>query len=157
MICDTLEQLHLYKGFHKNLDTAIAFLAAHPLDTLPLGRTEVDGDEVFINVMDADLKPHTGSHAEYHRLYADLQIGVEPVIFGVGTGVGFEIGIHHIDEHLVAVHFGTAQRQGIQRVCSQKRNGRVEVFVEPFIQMQLFQGIADHTLFPPKKKRPPPL
>ena len=74
MICDTLDQLHLYKGFHKNLDTAIEFLAAHPLETLPLGRTEVDGDEVFINVMDADLKPHTGSHAEYHRLYADLQI-----------------------------------------------------------------------------------
>ena len=74
MICDTLDQLHLYKGFHKNLDTAIEFLAAHPLDILPLGRTEVDGDEVFINVMDADLKPHTGSHAEYHRLYADLQI-----------------------------------------------------------------------------------
>ena len=74
MICDTLDQLHLYKGFHKNLDTAIEFLAAHPLDSLPLGRTEVDGDEVFINVMDADLKPHTGSHAEYHRLYADLQI-----------------------------------------------------------------------------------
>ena len=74
MICDTLDQLHLYKGFHKNLDTAIEFLAAHPLDTQPLGRTEVDGDEVFINVMDADLKPHTGSHAEYHRLYADLQI-----------------------------------------------------------------------------------
>ena len=74
MICDTLDQLHLYKGFHKNLDTAIEFLAAHPLDTLPLGRTEVDGDEVFINVMDADLKPHTDSHAEYHRLYADLQI-----------------------------------------------------------------------------------
>ena len=75
MICDTLDQLHLYKGFHKNLDTAIEFLAAHPLDTLPLGRTEVDGDEVFINVMDADLKPHTGSHAEYHRLYADRQKG----------------------------------------------------------------------------------
>ena len=28
------------------------------------------------------------------------------------SGVGFEIGIHHIDEHLVAVHFGTSQRQG---------------------------------------------
>ena len=42
----------------------------------------------------------------------NLQIGVEPVIFSVGTGVGFEIGIHHIDEHLVAVHFGTSQRQG---------------------------------------------
>ena len=85
MICDTLDQLHLYKGFHKNLDTAIAFLAVHPLDTLPLGRTEVDGDEVFINVMDADLKPHTGSHAEYHRLYADLQIDLTG-----GEGWGYE-------------------------------------------------------------------
>ena len=85
MICDTLDQLHLYKGLHKNLDTAIEFLAAHPLDTLPLGRTEVDGDEVFINVMDADLKPHTGSHAEYHRLYADLQIDLTG-----GEGWGYE-------------------------------------------------------------------
>ena len=93
MICDTLDQLHLYKGFHKNLDTAIELLAAHPLDTLPLGRTEVDGNEVFINVMDADLKPHTGSHAEYHRLYADLQIDLTG---GEGWGYtnlpGAEIG-----------------------------------------------------------------
>ena len=85
MICDTLDQLHLYKGFHKHLDTAIEYLAAHPLDTQPLGRTEVDGDEVFINVMDADLKPHTGSHAEYHRLYADLQIDLTG-----GEGWGYE-------------------------------------------------------------------
>ena len=93
MICDTLDQLHLYKGFHKNLDTAIEFLAAHPLDTLPLGRTEVDGDEVFINVMDADLKPHTGSHAEYHRLYADLQIDlIGGEGWGYETAPGEEIG-----------------------------------------------------------------
>ena len=98
MICDTLDQLHLYKGFHKNLDTAIEFLAAHPLDTLPLGRTEVDGDEVFINVMDADLKPHTGSHAEYHRLYADLQIDLTG---GEGWGYtnepGEEVGEYTVD------------------------------------------------------------
>ena len=50
MICDTLEHLTLYQGFHKNLDTAITFLMACDLNTLPLGRTEVDGDTVFINV-----------------------------------------------------------------------------------------------------------
>ena len=109
MICDTLDQLHLYKGFHKNLDTAIEFLAAHPLDTLPLGRTEVDGDEVFINVMDADLKPHTGSHAEYHRLYADLQIdltgsehlgwaseGKDEGAFDEAADCGFKSGAEHV-------------------------------------------------------------
>ena len=74
MICDTLEHLTLYQGFHKNLDTAITFLMACDLNTLPLGRTEVDGDTVFINVMDAELHPNEGSHPEYHRIYADLQI-----------------------------------------------------------------------------------
>ena len=74
MICDTLEHLSLYQGFHKNLDTAITFLTACDLNALPLGRTEVDGENVFINVMDADLQPMEGSHPEYHRLYADLQI-----------------------------------------------------------------------------------
>ena len=41
MICDTLEHLSLYQGFHKNLDTAITFLTACDLNALPLGRTEV--------------------------------------------------------------------------------------------------------------------
>ena len=98
MICDTLSHLHLYKGFHKNLDTAIAFLAAHPLDTLPLGRTDVDGDEVFINTMDAALKPHADSHAEYHHLYADLQIdltGGEG--WGYETVPGTEVEPYHSD------------------------------------------------------------
>ena len=114
MICDTLDQLHLYKGFHKNLDTAIEFLAAHPLDTLPLGRTEVDGDEVFINVMDADLKPHTGSHAEYHRLYADLQIDLTG-----GEGWGYETAPRHRGGALPAGY-----RQKGQRGCRFRRSGR---------------------------------
>ena len=54
MICDTLDQLHLYKGFHKNLDTAIEFLAAHPLDTLPLGRTEVEPYQPDIGKKDSE-------------------------------------------------------------------------------------------------------
>ena len=35
MICDTLEHLSLYQGFHKNLDTAITFLTACDLNALP--------------------------------------------------------------------------------------------------------------------------
>ena len=55
MICDTLEHLTRYNGLHPNLDTAIDYLLTHDLSALPNGRTEVDGDEVFINVMDAAL------------------------------------------------------------------------------------------------------
>ena len=85
MICDTLEHLSLYQGFHKNLDTAITFLTACDPNTLPLGRTEVDGENVLINVMDAELQPMEGSHPEYHRLYADLQIDLTG-----GEGWGYE-------------------------------------------------------------------
>ena len=60
MICDTLEHLNRYRGFHENLDTAIDYLTAycvgHTLADLPLGCTEVDGENVFINVMEADLQ-----------------------------------------------------------------------------------------------------
>ena len=61
MICDALEHLNRYRGLHRNLDTAIDYLTAyhvaHDLSDLPLGRTEVDGENVFINVMEADLSP----------------------------------------------------------------------------------------------------
>ena len=80
MICDTLEHLNRYRGFHENLDTAIDYLTAycvgHTLADLPLGRTEVDGENVFIHVMEADLKPGEGANPEYHRRYADLQIDI---------------------------------------------------------------------------------
>ncbi len=78
MICDTLEHLNRYRGLHKNLDTAIDYLIAyhvgHELGELPIGRTEVDGENVFINVMDAALRPDEGANPEYHHKYADLQI-----------------------------------------------------------------------------------
>ena len=89
MICDTLGHLRRYKGLDHNLDTAIDYLLAHDVSSLPLGRTDVDGDEVFINVMDASLKPLEGSHLEYHRKYADLQLDLTG---GEGWGFATEAG-----------------------------------------------------------------
>ena len=76
MICDTLQHLTGYKGLCKNLDTAIDYLLTHDPASLPLGRTEVDGEEVFINTMDATLHSDDGYHPEYHKTYADLQIDI---------------------------------------------------------------------------------
>ena len=60
--------------------------------------TEVDGDEVFINVMDAALHPDAGYHPEYHKLYADLQIDITG---GEGWGYtnepGEEVGEYTVD------------------------------------------------------------
>ena len=74
MITDTLAHLSRYRGLHKNLDTAIDWLAAHDVTALPNGRTVIDGDAVFGNVMDAELRDAEDAAFEYHRRYADLQI-----------------------------------------------------------------------------------
>ena len=76
MICDDLKPLKRYQGLNKNLDTAIDYLQTHDLAALPDGRTEVDGDNVFINMMDATLHSDHGFHPEYHKTYADLQIDI---------------------------------------------------------------------------------
>lgn len=74
MITDHLDYLSRYRGIHEALDTAIDWLETHNLQELPDGRTTVDGERVFINVMEADLRPAQGAEFEYHRRYADLQI-----------------------------------------------------------------------------------
>ncbi|MCI5556811.1 YhcH/YjgK/YiaL family protein [bacterium] len=74
MITDTLQNLGRYRGIHPNLDTAIRWLATHDVAALPNGRTDVDGDRVFLNVMDADLRPAGDAAFEVHRRYADLQL-----------------------------------------------------------------------------------
>lgn len=74
MITDTLQNLGRYRGIHPNLDTAIRWLATHDVAALPNGRTDVDGDRVFLNVMDADLRPAGDAVFEVHRCYADLQL-----------------------------------------------------------------------------------
>ena len=76
MIVNSFDYIACYKGLHPNLDTAIDWLNSHTLDALENGKTIIDGDKVFVNVMDADLREAEGAAFEYHRRYADLQINL---------------------------------------------------------------------------------
>lgn len=76
MITDVLHNLEQYRGLHKNLDTAIDFLKSCDLTALPDGKTVIDGEQVFVNVMEADLREAEGAAFEYHKKYADLQIDI---------------------------------------------------------------------------------
>ena len=74
MLYDTLENLNQYTGMFANLDTAIEYLENHDLSALPLGRTDIDGDNVYVNVMEADPTPSEGRLFETHSRYMDLQM-----------------------------------------------------------------------------------
>lgn len=87
MIYDMLTNVEKYRGISKNLDTAIDFLVKTDLSALPLGRTEINGDNVFANVMEAQAKPVEELNFEIHKKYMDIQIdieGTEVICIGLG-------------------------------------------------------------------------
>lgn len=85
MIFDQLTHITSYKGIHPNLDTAIDFIVSHDLKQLPLGKTEIDGDLVFLNKMEANAVAAHTKQFEVHKKYMDIQIdlsGVERIDTG---------------------------------------------------------------------------
>ena len=103
MIYDSLENVKRYHGISKWLDAALDFLAHTDLDTLPLGRTEVCGDKVFVNVMEAQAGDAAAGKFEIHKKYMDIQIDLE------GTEI-IEIGLDTegvLDEYNPDTDFGT--------------------------------------------------
>ncbi len=87
MIYDTIENLSLYKGMSKNVDAAIRYILNNDLEALPLGKTEIDGDKVFVNVTDAATIPGEKARFEMHQNTIDLQILLEGTeLFEVAFG-----------------------------------------------------------------------
>lgn len=92
MIYDKMSNMKLYKGIHKNLDTAIDFITSHDLDKLPLGKTVIDQDNVFINVMETSAFPVEERQYEFHKNHMDIQMdlaGAERVDTGDCTGAQY--------------------------------------------------------------------
>lgn len=88
MIVDRVSRLERYLGLHPNLDTAIRYIRGTNLDALPLGRTEIDADRVFVNVLCKDSAPAPGREYEYHKHYIDLHLdvsGTEAIAISLST------------------------------------------------------------------------
>ena len=77
MIYDELKNISKYRGISANLDPAIAFMEESILSELPMGKTVIDGEKVFINVMEADAKEREEIAFEIHKRYMDIQIDIE--------------------------------------------------------------------------------
>ena len=77
MIYDILANIGNYKGINTNLDRAVDYLLGADLSALPPGRTEIDGDRVFLQVMEAETHELAEDGYEIHRDYMDIQIDIE--------------------------------------------------------------------------------
>lgn len=93
MIYDKLTNISFYKGINKNLDTAINYILNNDLSALPLGRTELDGDMVYVNTMEATAGPLETRQYEVHKNYMDIQIDLSGVeIIHTGDSASMSAG-----------------------------------------------------------------
>ena len=87
MIYDILENLEQYTGLFDNLDTAIEYLAETDLEALPLGRTDIAGDDVYLTVSNVRARPSDEALFETHSDYMDIHIDLEGVeLFEIALG-----------------------------------------------------------------------
>ena len=77
MIYDGLEAIGRYRGLSRGLDVLIGWLERNSPAELPLGKTCIDGERVFANVMNAKTRRFEDARFETHRRYMDVQIDLE--------------------------------------------------------------------------------
>ena len=73
MIFDTLDNLSRYDGLGHNLPRALKYLAETDLTTLPIGRINIHGDELYALIQEYTTKPAEQGKWEAHRKYIDIQ------------------------------------------------------------------------------------
>jgi len=73
MILDSLENVGLYKSIHPRFKQAFEFLENNDLSALPLGKIELDGASLYVNVAEVTGKTAIVAKMETHNLYIDIQ------------------------------------------------------------------------------------
>lgn len=91
MIYDRIENISKYMGISKNLDKAFRFIQSTDLRSLPQGKTKIDGDNLFVNVMAVDKNQIDAEYFEVHKKYIDIHIDLD------GTEI-VQLGISGLEE-----------------------------------------------------------
>lgn len=76
MILDALKNSAQYESVHPRFKKAFEFLQKTNLVTLPLGKLELDGADLFVNVVEIEGKSADEAKMETHNRYIDIQVPV---------------------------------------------------------------------------------
>lgn len=74
MILDTLQNRECYYSLSPRLRTAFEWLDKTDVASLEVGRHAIDGDDIFVNVSELDLRPRSAAALEVHNEYIDIQV-----------------------------------------------------------------------------------
>ena len=74
MILDSLASLPKYAQLNPRFAKVLDFVRRANLDMLPVGRHEIEGDAVYVLVVETDLRKRNDALLEAHRRYIDVQV-----------------------------------------------------------------------------------
>lgn len=77
MIYSKISDLKKYISYSDNMRKAIEFILSTDLKTLPLGKTFIDGESIYINKSIVETKAAELQKYEVHHKYIDIQIDIE--------------------------------------------------------------------------------
>ena len=75
MVRGTLKDWKSTPGI-QGLERAFEYLATTDLAALPLGRTDIEGDDVYVSLSEGETRPPEQVQFEAHRRYIDIQLVV---------------------------------------------------------------------------------
>src|SRR5262249_3318953 len=73
MVLDTVGCAGRYVSLHPGFAKAFAYLVDTDLESLPAGRTTIDGDDLFVIIDRKDGRGRDGARLEAHQRYIDIQ------------------------------------------------------------------------------------
>lgn len=88
MILDSLKNSALYESLNPRFKQAFDYLKSHDFTTMEPGKIELDGKNLYINVVEMDGKSADVAKMETHDKYIDIQmpvVGTETMGWIAGT------------------------------------------------------------------------
>ena len=76
MILDSTINAERYYTLLPRLRRVFDYIATTDLAQLEVGRHDIDGDNLFVNVSELELRPLEAAHLEVHNRYVDVQVVV---------------------------------------------------------------------------------
>jgi YhcH/YjgK/YiaL family protein len=79
MILDKLTNSGLYESVHPRFKKAFDFLNSTDLAQIPLGKIELEGSDLVVNIVEVDGKTVDDARMETHNNFIDIQVPVSQI------------------------------------------------------------------------------
>lgn len=104
MILDKIENADLYKNIHPGVKKALNYIKNTNFNDLPMGKHEIEGNDLFVIFKEYQTKQVDGNLLESHLKYIDVQYivdGVEQMGITMHTGQEPEKKYDTIDDYML--------------------------------------------------------